>query len=250
MSRERTPLIALDNVSVATAAGINGLGFCTVRILDSVSLSIFRGDMVLLRGSRDHASATLLRILAADARLARLTSGTRDAHPALIVRDGVVPAHAILPIMNAWTDAAPSPLPRAFTPARRIPNPIVYLLRASERVESFERGVEDWSYWSASLRRQGGTIVIAERKAADDDVVARELRFQVAVDPAPTRAERLWYDDRAVEPHTVHMVRETALSCHCRQPVVRIVHLDFGRVTSERIQRQPPCSRCRAVGVH
>ena len=236
MSLRREPLIALDNVSLSTVAGMPGKGLCTVRLLDAISLSVFRGDMVLLRGGPDHGSAPLLRVLADDDRVRGRTLGRRIAQPHIITRYGIIPGYAVGAVINAWTTSEPAPLRDALF-GRRSARSVVYLLRASTSSGGIDASLHDWIFWSSLLRKRGGTVVIAEGRSSATDEYGRAL-----IDNADLVRGYAWQP--VPEPPVVGLVREPAIDCDCNTPAFRVIQLGHGRITGEQVCVQRPCRQC------
>jgi hypothetical protein len=235
------PIISLNEITVTASAGIPGNAFCSVRLLDGVSLSVFDGDMILLRGGHDHGSATLLRVLANDMSLQHRTIGTRTASPELAVRTGFIPSCAIAPVVNGWVDRERDHFPaHGWSKPRNRRAPIICLLRASNRPSVAESNVQQWTQWSRQLQQRGGTVVVAEARAllrTDSSAPALALQTERV-------RKRSWYDDSTSDSNGSNRVREAPHECHCRRPVVRILQLGFGRLYSEQVVSPQPCERC------
>ena len=241
-------LLALDNVSLSTSAGIVGRGFCAVRLLDRVSLAIHAGQLVLLRGGFENGSAALLSVIAGDERIRSRLTGDRMAAPGLVVRSGCIPAAVVAPLVHCWTSAdnAPFGVRHASVAEARPPSALLYLLRASSAVTRDDLDAQHWVQWCAQLKQRGGTMVIAEKHNA----LREEERFSLDVSlPSHTRVGDV-YDSSRVRNRSfftttdVQQVRETQRQCRCQRPVVRILQFGFGRLFREDAHRTRLCHTC------
>jgi hypothetical protein len=242
------PLLALDNVSLAAQAGISGRGFCTVRILDRVSLAIHAGQLLVLRGGYENGCAALLSVIAGDERVARRMTGDRFAMPGLAVRSGCIPADLIPALLHAWTSAGVAPwgIARRAVAEARPETPPVYLLRASHQTRRDDIAPAHWLQWSSQLRQRAGTIVIAEKH----NTLREEARFSCDVSlPPKSRIGDSYEESReshvsAFERIATPRVRETRRDCRCRRPIVRLIQLGFGRVLYEEAHGPRLCRAC------
>lgn len=237
MARGRL-LISLEHVSLNSSAGAPGLGFCTVRLLDDVTLSIFDGDLVLLRGGFDHGSAALLRVLADDDRMRSRMLGRRLAVPELITRSGSIPVNAIGKVLHGWTRSASGSAKPALV-AETHPS-VIYLLRATRAGVEAGAHLQGWESWSNEVQRRGGTVVIAEE--------ASLLRHETLSVPFLPKSEnsrlRSWYDGASTR-WSGDTVNEAPNVCRCLRPVVRILQLGFGRLYGEQTHSPRLCHHCR-----
>jgi hypothetical protein len=241
------PILALDNVSVATSAGISGLGFCSIRLLDRVSLTIAASELLLLRGGYDHGSATLLKVIAGDNRFGKRITGDRVAAPGLVVRKGCVPASAIPPLVHCWTADSPLDVRYPRNGQSRQAAPLLVLLRTTHRNASREFDINQWLLWCVQLRKRGGTMVVAERTLPSEE--RDRYSLQVAL-PSTTAVQPvyenigapLWTDAAAYQPTRVS---ENHRRCPCSRPAVRILQFGFGRLFREEAHAARLCRACR-----
>lgn len=211
--RTESPLVSLENISVAALAGMAGSAFCRVRLLDNISLALWQSELVMLRGGVDFGAATLLRVLAGDDRIRPRVRGHRFALPGVSIRSGSLPWYAVDHVAQVWTEATNAPWQghqRRFHMSR----PLLYLLHARSR-ETTHGEVADiearqWKHWSRTVRERGGTVVIAD---------ARE----------PARASMLENGTREYEQMPTGATSQRVGEAHVRfaQPTARVRYLQL-----------------------
>lgn len=243
-STRGAPLIAVRGLHETVAAGF-GNAMLVVRTLDDVSLSVHRGDLVLVSGAPGAGAASLLATLAGTRRISQ---GSREVTPGARVRRAVVTPSARDAIVAGWManeGAIEAPyrhggVPTAYLlrvrptstlrPARdrrHFPQPSGLDTNAhcarkdsDERTDTKRRrenrestdSTGSWSAWASALRREGGAIVLWDSVAGRRGVPAT-----TAAMPSSRLPEVRVREHRKREGH------------------VRLLTLVAGRIAGERI---------------
>lgn len=268
------PLVAVRELHETVAAGY-GNAMLLVRTLDNVSLSVHRGDLVIVSGAAAGGAASLVATLAGRRRISH---GAREHLPGVRIRRGVVSPAARDAIIAGWM----TPPDSAVSPWARNGAPTAYMLRVrapatsgaiAARVEpaatrqcaapaapipdhaspddtgsrcetaTADTLARSWAAWAKTLRRTGGAIVLWESKAGispghHGDAIA-------PINRATTECARA---EGAVRPgargiQTAHAerVRETHPGedflrvQRPREGRVRVLTLAAGRIAADRV---------------
>lgn len=239
------PLLSVRGLHETVAAGY-GNAMLVVRTLDDVSLSVHRGDLVLVSGAAGGGAASLVATLAGRRRVSH---GSRDLSPGARVRRGVVSPAARDAIVAGWM--APPEWPVLPWQAGGVRT--AYLLRVRQPSARAERATEDsshatpiargehgpaeqpiaesWMVWARALRQAGGAIVLweagAARSAVHADVATRlEMLRSTGSNGIRARGER-------VRESPVEQDGATERSPQAGR--VRMLTLVAGRIAADRI---------------
>lgn len=149
-------LLEIRNASEVVRAGL-GQTALHVRTLDTVSLAVHAGELLIVQGGVASGASTLLSTLAGTRRR---VVGTRVAAPHLQILRARISESAFATLIAAWSSAT-----HANTPAASTASPIVYLLRVGASpnprtpVSPPTVSAHTWEAWAQALRARGGAIV-------------------------------------------------------------------------------------------
>lgn len=164
-------LLSLLHATAEWQAGLPPDCLASVRYLDAISLSIDRGDCVVVRHDDPAGARILLAALAGSpvALQARGWRGERQVFSGLRVRRAAIRSGVLPWILSGWRSAAERPSsvshPRRAVaePAVARPpamSPLVHLFRASREgdVSTIEGGY--WRRWARDERERGHAVVL------------------------------------------------------------------------------------------
>ncbi len=158
MALKADTLIALDNVSLSISAGIEGKGLCSVRLLESVSLSVNRGELLIVDSGDEKGGKSILQALNGVSLKHSASKGNRFAVSPLEVHRGAVPTLAISQIACAWQLATLTG--RMSVCGVRKPCPRVYLLRVDDKLSCTPNHIQRWYDWGLKQRLSNFAMVV------------------------------------------------------------------------------------------
>ncbi|WP_306518884.1 hypothetical protein [Gemmatimonas sp.] len=159
-SSDTAPLLALVNATAEWHAGLPGACSASVRLLDRVHFTVYRGDCVVVHHD-DPASARVL-LAALGGRdvppMRRLLHAHRHSAPGVRIRRCSIPVDAVEALQSGWTRHAAD---GARAPDVAFPSePVVHLLRASRHTVITRHERTQWAGWAHRVRATGGALVI------------------------------------------------------------------------------------------
>ncbi len=159
-SSDTAPLLALVNATAEWHAGLPGACSASVRLLDRIHFTVYRGDCVVVHHDDPASARVLLAALGGHdvPPVRRLLHGHRHCAPGVRIRRCSIPTDAVAALQAGWTqlasDGESSPdIPRAT-------EPVVHLLRASRYTVITRHERTQWSGWAHRVRATGGALVI------------------------------------------------------------------------------------------
>jgi len=159
-SSDRAPLLALVNATAEWQAGLPGLCSASVRLLDRVHFTVYRGDCVVVHHD-DPASARVL-LAALDGHhagaVSRRWQGQRICAPGVRIRRCSIPAAAVSALQTGWQHHVAAEAAEFGT--RRGTESVVHLLRASRHTGLSLHERAQWHGWAQRVRARGGALVI------------------------------------------------------------------------------------------
>lgn len=157
-SFDRAPLLALVNATAEWHAGLPGTCSASVRLLDRVHFTVYRGDCVVVRHADPASARVLLDALGGHhaGSMSRRLQGQRLCAPGVRIRRCSIPTAAVAALQSGWQQ-----LDTAGTPATRCgPESVVHLLRASRHTGLSIHERTQWHGWAHRVRARGGALVI------------------------------------------------------------------------------------------
>ena len=159
-SPDRAPLLALVNATAEWQAGLPGLCSASVRLLDRVHFTVYRGDCVVVHHD-DPASARVL-LAALDGHhagaVSRRLQGQRFCAPGVRIRRCSIPAAAVSALQTGWQHHVAAEASESDT--RPGTESVVHLLRASRHTDVSMLERAQWHGWAQRVRLRGGALVI------------------------------------------------------------------------------------------
>ncbi|WP_331049266.1 hypothetical protein [Gemmatimonas sp.] len=163
---QASPLLSLLNATAVWHSGLPPACLASVRFLDAVSLTVSRGDCIIIRHRDPAAAGVLLSVLAGHpATLSPAHwNGQRNASTGLRIRRAAIRVGAMPWILEGWQSIAPASAsvspPRAVAEPSLTRTPMVHLLRASRdaTLSAFEG--RQWQRWARSQAMQGNAVVL------------------------------------------------------------------------------------------
>lgn len=185
-----SPLLSLVHATAEWQAGLPPDCLVSVRYLDAISLSIDRGDCLVVRHDDPAGARVLLAALAGSPATlqARGWRGERKAFSGLRIRRAAIRS-AVLPwILSGWRMSlerpAGLPLRAVAEPAVARPAvmpPLVHLFRASREGDVSTVEGECWRRWARDQREGGNAVVLvvgAEMLPQPGESAVRALRLR------------------------------------------------------------------------
>lgn len=153
-SSHTAPLLALVNATVEWHAGLPGACSASVRLLDRVHFTVYRGDCVVVHHDDPASARVLLAALGGQdvPPVRRLLYAHRHCAPGVRIRRCSIPAGAVDALQAGWTSRAPE--------APVAADPVVHLLRASRHTVITRHEGAQWRAWAHRARTTGGALVI------------------------------------------------------------------------------------------
>lgn len=159
-SSDAAPLLALVNATAEWHAGLPGACSASVRLLDRVHFTVYRGDCVVVHHDDPASARVLLAALGGHdgQSLRRLLHGHRHCAPGVRIRRCSIPTDAVAALQSGWTHRGGNGSFHSDAPLAA--EPVVHLLRASRRAAITGHARTQWSGWAHRVRATGGALVI------------------------------------------------------------------------------------------
>jgi hypothetical protein len=176
-SSDSAPLLALVNATAEWHAGLSGACRASVRLLDRVHFTVYRGDCVVVHHD-DPASARVLlaalsghEVLPAQRRL----QGYRHCAPGVRIRRCSIPVGAVSALQAGWQqlDTTLAPVPLSSSHVFR--DSVVHLMRASRYTVTTGYERAQWKGWACRVRASGGALVVVAPGTLQPAAMAAEL---------------------------------------------------------------------------
>jgi hypothetical protein len=159
-SSDRAPLLALVNATAEWHAGLPGTCSASVRLLDRVHFTVYRGDCVVVHHDDPASARVLLAALGGHhaAAVSRQWQGQRLCGPGVRIRRCSIPAAAVSALQSGWQQLAAAEASECGT--QRGVESVVHLLRASRHTGLSMHERAQWHGWAHRVRVSGGALVI------------------------------------------------------------------------------------------
>lgn len=173
----RLPLLALVNATAEWHAGVPSVCSASVRLLDRVHFTVYRGDCVVVHHD-DPASAQVLLAALGGHRaspIGRHLLGERRCAPGVRIRRCSIPVGALAALHESATDIATEVATGRVTDGGRssewrhgVGDPVVHLLRASRQLSLTAAEQRQWRSWGRRVLADGGAMVVVARPEGEE----------------------------------------------------------------------------------
>ena len=164
------------NATAEWHAGLPGACSASVRLLDRIHFTVYRGDCVVVHHDDPASARVLLAALGGHEAqsVRRLLHGHRHCAPGVRIRRCSIPTDAVTALQSGWTQR---PAGDGCHPERPVAaESVVHLMRASRHAAITRHERTQWTAWAHRVRTTGGALVI---------VAPGTLRPAAAVAPLP-----------------------------------------------------------------
>jgi len=168
----RRPLLALVNATAEWHAGVPSVCSASVRLLDRVHFTVYRGDCVVVHHDDPASAQVLLAALGGHQAFSvgRHLLGERRCAPGVRIRRCSIPIGALAALHESAADiAAESATDGGRSSGRRngAGDSVVHLLRASRQLPLSAAEQRQWRSWGYRVLANGGAMVVVARPERD-----------------------------------------------------------------------------------